>query len=151
MSEKDFIQYDSIDVARHIMAECQERGVGDIGNTKINKLLYIVYGTFLALHKRPIINERPKYFPYGPVFPRVFKAFDRLTPIKFELCEDLKKVVTTVIETFKDFSAGKLSAWSHAEGSPWDEVKNKFGERYGVELDDNKIYNYFKNSVIKYV
>ena len=46
--ENNLKKYDSLDMARHLMAECQDNGVEDINNTKINKLLYAVYGTYLA-------------------------------------------------------------------------------------------------------
>jgi uncharacterized phage-associated protein len=144
--EKKLIQYDSVDIARYLIQECLYNKVNDIGNTKINKLLYIVYGIFLALYERPILNESPKYFPYGPVFPRVYRKYAELKPLEFNIDEKLKEVIEFTMKYFSNISAGKLSAWSHEEGSPWDKI-HKTDNVYGIELDNNDIYEYFKKIV----
>lgn len=76
--------FDSIDIARHLIGECQIKSISDINNTKINKLLYIVYGTYLACCDSEILSEQPKYFPYGPVFPRVYTKFNDLKPLRMD-------------------------------------------------------------------
>jgi uncharacterized phage-associated protein len=110
--------YDSIDIARHLLAECYDRNIKDISNTKINKLLYIVYGLYLALYDSQILTEKPKYFPYGPVFPRVYKNYNDLSPLRLLLSEELQGVVDDVFDSYGDTPAGVLSSWSHEEGSP---------------------------------
>ena len=148
----DFRIYDSIDLARHLMAVCQEKGIKfekDNGNTKLNKLLYIVYGVYWALYKRPILNEKPRCLPYGPVFIKVYSKYKNLDPIKMYLEDkNLNYVIENVIEMFGNWKAGRLSSWSHQEGSPWSKVKGKDGHEWGNELEDEDIYKYFLNNVL---
>ncbi len=140
------IQYDSLDVAKHLIAKCKENNISDINNTKINKLLYATYGIYLAKYNEQITKEKPKFFPYGPVFPRVFKRFVELNPAKYKFDEKLKDVIDFVIDTFGEFSASRLSAWSHEDGSPWDKLRER-GSQYGEELDNLDIYKYFKKLI----
>jgi uncharacterized phage-associated protein len=147
---KDITQYDSVYVARYLIKRCFDEKIQDVGNTKINKLLYLVYGFFLAIYDSEIITERPKYFPYGPVFPRVFRNFDNL--ITFDLTynfnENFEKVVNYVIKYFSRISAGKLSSWSHENGSPWDRMKQR-NASFGDELLVQEVKEYFKNLLYK--
>ena len=144
--EKGFIQYDSIDMARHIITKCKERDINDIGNTKINKLLYCVYGVYLALYDNEILTEQPKYFPYGPVFPRVFKKYDEIKNniLNINLDKETRDVVDFVLKTFGKVSAGNLSDWSHSKNSPWDKMKQN-GAKYSDALNPIDIRNYFIN------
>ena len=143
--KKEFIQYDSIDMARHIIAECKEKNIADVCNTKINKLLYCVYGVYLAFYDKEILTEQPKYFPYGPVFPRVLKRYDELVkqPIKLELADSLKEIIDLVLNTFGKASAARLSVWSHLENSPWDKAKQKEA-KYSDPLNPLEVRDYFR-------
>ena len=99
MSENVFKQYDSIDLARHIMAVCDENNIifeKNNGNTKLNKLLYIVYGVYLSIYNKSILTEKPKCFPYGPVFPRVFKKYIKLESQKLNLEKNLESILSTI-------------------------------------------------------
>lgn len=146
--EKGFMQYDSIDMARHIITECKERDINDVCNTKINKLLYCVYGVYLALYDNEILTEQPKYFPYGPVFPRVLKEYDELVkqPIKLELDDNLKEIINIVLNTFGKASAAKLSVWSHQKNSPWDKMKQKEA-KYSDPLNPLDVRDYFRKII----
>ena len=153
MSENVFKQYDSIDLARHIMAVCDENNIifeKNNGNTKLNKLLYIVYGVYLSIYNKSILTEKPKCFPYGPVFPRVFKKYIKLESQKLNLEKNLENIIQEVIKKFGNWKAGELSAWSHEDGSPWQIIFKKSNNKYGSELNDNDIIQYFKNKVICY-
>jgi uncharacterized phage-associated protein len=56
-------KYDSVTMAKHLIFECFNRGY-DANNTKMNKLLYALYGIYLAKYNETILTESPKYFPY---------------------------------------------------------------------------------------
>ena len=48
-----------------------------LNRTQINKILFYVYGVYLAEVGEPLFNDdTPKAWPYGPVFPIVNKKID---------------------------------------------------------------------------
>jgi uncharacterized phage-associated protein len=149
MSENYSKQYDSVYVARYLIKQCEDMGIADINNTKINKLLYIVYGLYLAIYGKEILQERSKYFPYGPVFPRVYRNFDSIRSINLEynFIDDLVKVVDCVMLNFSHISAGKLSNWSHEDNSPWDRARQK-NAVFGDELIVEDVKEYFIKNVL---
>ncbi|GMO64284.1 MAG: hypothetical protein Ta2D_11180 [Rickettsiales bacterium] len=120
----------------------------EINKTKISKLLYIIYGGFLALYKRSILTERPKYFPYGPVFPKVYKNYDKLLPMQIVFSNDLKDIIDNALDTYGNMTAGQLTTLTHQAGTPWD-IMNKNGAKFNEPLDDNDIYNYFNNNMME--
>lgn len=145
MKENNLKTYDSLDIARHLIAKCQEESIQDINNTKINKLLYAVYGMYLACCNQEILSEQPKYFPYGPVFPRVYRKYDELKGLKIDLTDnvELSQIINLVIKIFGKISAGKLSTWSHEYGSPWDLMRQR-ESKYGESLNPFEVRKYFR-------
>ena len=144
------IKIDSIDVARHLMALLSERDIG-YGNIKIQKLLYIIYGAYLALYGEEAFSEEPRYFPYGPMFPRVYRQMDKhkLTPLTVIFKkEHLNEVIEEVIEVFGEYTGRALSNWSHKEDSPWFKIKEQ-ALPYNTPLDKLDIQRYFKKNVLK--
>jgi uncharacterized phage-associated protein len=146
------LELDSIDVARHIAYLCSLNGF-EYNNTKIQKLLYVCYGVFLAKKNQRLVNEHPQAWPYGPVFPKVFKYISsceedyrkRLQVLDDDVSSNLDKIIIC----FGEYSAGKLSAWSHNENSPWDSVIDKDNPKWSVEIPDEIIKKYFSERIIK--
>lgn len=67
----------------------------NLNKTQVNKLLYIWYGVYYAKTRKKLCNdESPKAWPYGPVFPRVYKRFDR-TPFPNTLPKELVEEINT--------------------------------------------------------
>ncbi|GMO60496.1 MAG: hypothetical protein Ta2D_06030 [Rickettsiales bacterium] len=141
------IEYRSVDIARHLIEVCKERGINDLLVTKTNKLLYAVYGTYLAMYDVPVLNEKPKFFPHGPVFPNVMRKFDdeikdNGLKIDFGKNEKIIKVIERVVNIFGKFNATTLSNWSHEKNTPWDKMKSR-GEKYSEPFRDVEIKEYF--------
>jgi len=99
-----------------------------INKTQVNKMLFMCYGTYLAQLNKKLFEESPKAWPFGPVFPKVYKTFDRKEmPIIFsnENKELFKanivalNICCAVVDRYSSVSAYDLSMWSHKEGSPW--------------------------------
>ena len=65
---EDTYKYKSTIVATYIAALANEKRVS-VNMTKIQKLLYIAYGIYLAVKDSRLTNEHPQAWPYGPVFP----------------------------------------------------------------------------------
>lgn len=141
----DFKQYDSIDITQHIMAICDKKGI-EYNNTKLNKLLYMLYGFVLAKYNFILTNEKPHLWPYGPVFPRVQKNINKqklISKIITDLDSRVIDILDYIINKCGNFTAGKLSSWSHTSGSPWDACV-RLNYKWNTVIDDDLIKSYFK-------
>jgi uncharacterized phage-associated protein len=145
--------YKSTVLAKYIAAYLNDKGA-DVNMTKIQKLTYIVYGTYLAVNGKRLVDEHPGAWPFGPVFPKTRKKLSNvdLNSIRFsdrEL-EEIKKdksvesVMDAVFKTFGHRSANVLSAWSHKEGSPWERTRSSDGFRWDDTIEDEYIKSYFE-------
>lgn len=145
------MQYNSIDMAAHIARICIINNF-NYNNTKIQKLLYCCYGCFLAKYNERLVDEYPRAWQYGPVFPRVFnyihkkKDLMERTPIT-DLPEDKENFLRNIINVFGKYDAVPLSEWSHKKGSPWEQVVSEFGLQQFIP--DDIIKNYFKENIVK--
>lgn len=97
------------------------------------------------------IDESPQLYAYGPVFPIVHKKFDSIK--NYEGAEIIsvsdqktKKILEETVRKWGDISAGRLSAFSHMEGSTWD-ILVKNGAKWKTEIDLNYIKVYFARRV----
>lgn len=69
-----------------------ERDDASLDPMKLQKLIYFAHGWYLALAGRPLINEHPQAWEYGPVIPSIYHEFknfgrgaikDRATTLQF--------------------------------------------------------------------
>lgn len=143
--------FDSVIIAEYMLSLAHERRIV-LNVTKVQKLLYMAYGYFLAKENLKISEESPKAWPYGPVFPRTRKKVDydnvmTLDDPKFkEIKEEknLTKKLTEIIEKYSKFSASKLSDWSHAQGGPWHRTTQMSNFKWGItEIPEEYIKEYF--------
>ncbi len=119
--------------------------------TKVQKLLYIAYGYFLSKKDRSIIDESPRAWPYGPVFPRTQKKVDysnikQLNDSSFEEIQKDEEVVSFIndlIDRYSVFTAYDLSKWSHSEGGPWDLTVKMPNFKWNNPISDELIKEYF--------
>lgn len=143
-------QYDSIPVAKCLLALANDKGVV-LNATQLQKLLFIVYGVLLAKNGLPILTETPKAWPFGPVFPRLQKRVNTGQVYRLDDPEilDVKKnteltdVLNTVIDKYSVYTASKLTAWSHKENSPWELTVRNDGIK-SQAIPDAYILEYFK-------
>jgi uncharacterized phage-associated protein len=148
-------KYDSVLVAKYLLSLAMEQRVV-LNVTKVQKLLYIVYGYYLAKQKIQILAETPKAWPYGPVFPATRnkvnyeKILDINAPefaeIKYD--EQLTSIIKKVVEKYSTFSASQLSGWSHVKGGPWDKTTQLKGFDWNQEIPNVYISEYFSNFTI---
>lgn len=151
-------KYNSVTVASYIVAMANERGLG-INMTKLQKLLYIAYGTYLALNNRRLTNEHPQAWPYGPVFPttrnRLLKkdlSKIRISNPDLDVIKDDKEMIfliNLVLNSFGDKTATTLTVWSHQSGSPWDRVSSQEGFSWGEIIPDEYIQEYFNSILVR--
>lgn len=155
---KDTYKFKSTDVAKYIIAYANENHVS-INVTKIQKLLYISYGIYLAVKKSRLTDEHPQAWPYGPVFPttrnKILKMHDGIYSIKMNDHEleqiqndnEMLSLMRIVFNSFGNWTAGQLTAWSHSEGSPWEMATCLDGFKWGMAIPDSYIYNYFRKLI----
>lgn len=144
----------SVVLARYIASYANANNFG-INMTKLQKLLYITYGVYLAVKGERLTNEHPQAWPYGPVFPttrtKLLKCcLDDI--INFEditITDEIKSCVKLVFNSFGSYNASFLSAWSHKLNSPWDKTVNQIGFKWGNTIPDEYILPYFKTLLIK--
>lgn len=151
-------KYDSLTVACYIAAMVNAKGLG-INMTKLQKLLYIAYGTYLAVKGGRLTNEHPQAWPYGPVFPttrnkllkkdlsRINLSYPMLNDIKDDA--DMQSLIMLVLNGFGNKNATTLSIWSHQSGSPWDRTVSQEGFSWGARIPDEYIKEYFSSIIIR--
>ena len=98
------------------------------------KLAYIADGWSLALLGKPLSNEAPEAWQYGPVFRSVYNAFSGTgsrpvsgracvrgtsIPIAEEFSKDEEAILRMVVESYGKLSAFTLSNLTHQRGTPW--------------------------------
>lgn len=156
--ENNGYKYNSLTIACFIVASANERHLA-INMTKLQKLLYIAYGTYLAIIGRRLTDEHPQAWPYGPVFPttrsRLLKkdlsCIDFSLPIlnKIKEDEEMKSLINLVLNGFGNKSATTLTVWSHQSGSPWDRIASQEDFTWGAVIPDEYIKEYFSAIIIR--
>lgn len=154
---EDKYKYNSVVVAMYIVAYANEHHFG-INMTKLQKLLYIIYGVYLAVKNERLTNEHPQAWPYGPVFPttrnkllkRDFSAINKDDSELDAISKDveIQSLVKLVFDTYGGWTGTSLSIWSHKPNSPWDRAINRYGFKWGDQMSDEDIREYFKSIII---
>ncbi len=145
----------ALKIANAIIEKCREKRINDINITKLHKLLYIIYGTYLYVYDKQLFDELPAYFQYGPIFKSLQKAYkkDELV-LKGERKIDadilnnnnLYEVIDKVLDAFGKYSAQQLSNWSHRDGSAWSKV-DKTADFWGADINPDFIKGEFSKLV----
>lgn len=158
MNIEDIYDYNSVDIAKLITAYANNNQYS-INITKVQKLLYIAYGVYLAVRGKRLTNEHPQAWPYGPVFPTTrnklnkidLNLIDNTNADISRLYEDesLMKLIELVFRSFGKNNAGSLSEWSHKEGSPWEKTTKIKGFKWGDVIPDSYIKEYFDKIVVR--
>ena len=138
MSEEfQALNLNSVDCANKIRLLAARNFRLNLNMTQTQKLLYISYGIELALEKKRLTDERPKAWPFGPVFPNVHRKSDFLIipdDPKTEFPEEITSLFKDVIAKFGEIPASKLSEWSHSKGSPWDKTPKPPETKWSGEI-----------------
>lgn len=126
-----------------------------LGKTQLQKLLFIFYGRALAeTGETPFLDDKPKAFPFGPVFPRSYKKYmgnvrdlTQADKDQFMLNINLLTLATRVVDRFCFHTASQLSEWSHRDGAPWKQTVYRDNQpAWGREMLDEEISTFFNRS-----
>lgn len=149
--------YNSVTIASYIVAYANEHKFG-INMTKLQKLLYITYGVYMAVKDARLTNEHPQAWPYGPVFPttrnkllkRDFSTIQISNGEFEEINKDaeIQSLIKLVFDTYGTWTGTSLSIWSHKPNSPWDRAVNRSGFKWGDQISDDDICEYFKSILV---
>jgi uncharacterized phage-associated protein len=109
---------------------------------KLQKLVYIAYGWWLAFHDKPILSEQPQVWTHGPVFKRLYhtlkhfgrrsiESTQRETPFEapprvHDGDEEVHQLLDWVWERYGAQSSFALSDLTHRPGSPWRQVATRY-------------------------
>ena len=157
---EDTYKYNSVEVAKYLVAKMNEKKI-TVNMTKVQKLLYICYGVFLAVKNSRLLNEHPQAWPYGPVFPttrnkllKIKNLYDiKISDKQFEELKndtDLNYLMNSVLEVFGVRTAQYLVKWSHVTNAPWDRTVNMVNFEWGDEIPDIFIKEYFSERVVQH-
>lgn len=151
-------------IANYFLRRHRKEGITPL---KIQKLVYIAYGWYLAYHEDPLINdEYPEAWTHGPVFPTLYREFRhrRHLPI-MDLAtnayldangnfveeipeidkgdEDALEFLGEVWKAYGQYTALQLSELCHRAGTPWAETRKKDARR-NAHISDGIIRKYYR-------
>lgn len=154
---EDTGRYKSPFLAQYLVAYGQQNNYY-MNMTKLQKLLFISYGLFLAWKGERLVDEHPQAWPYGPVFPTTRNKLLKMDFAKisidnpdFDKCKkdaDLNRLLGDVFQYFGNYSTDALVEWTHQEGSPWYDTRMSSGFKWGERIQDDSIKKYFEDNLL---
>jgi len=118
----------ALDVANFLVRLAAAEDEPDyLTHLRLQKLLYYAQGWSLALRDMPMFSERIEAWVHGPVVPDVYRSLagsgsDVILADRFpeppDLTDEEADFIESVWTAYKDFSAVRLRAMTHAE-APW--------------------------------
>ncbi|WP_245256366.1 Panacea domain-containing protein [Bartonella elizabethae] len=157
-------------IANFFLEKGREENI-PISPMKLIKLVYLAYGWMLAATGKRLFSDRIEAWQHGPVIPALyheFKDWGRRFIDCYSRTVDLEtgeifipkihknstdeytfKLLESVWNAYKNFSASYLRNESHENGSPWEKVYNC--KRLGVKLKDNDVREYFTKKINGYL
>ena len=131
------VPYPPLTIANTFLERFGKSGDG-IEHMKLQKLVYLSYGVWLATKKKSLTTEKPEVWDYGPVFNSLYHTLNNYghKPITkpqsrspFEppdIVEDNNTDVQALIDwiwmRYGHLSAFALSDMTHKDGTPWYQV-----------------------------
>ena len=156
--------YSAKAVANYFLVKYGKAGISPL---KIQKLVYIAHGWYMAYHEEPLIgDEYAEAWTYGPVFSSLYHEFKHrghmpILKLATELdvsSSDVKTTTPSISEednrtrmlldkiwtVYGGFSGMKLSAMCHQHDSPWSKTKTRKGRKLNANIPDEDIREYYK-------
>ena len=147
--------YNPVTIANYFIAQSKN----GLTLMQLLKLSYIAHGFKLAILDHPLANEYAEAWKYGPVFPSIYHEFkaeiDMITEpaqtfnMKTEslevwtadFTENEKDIMDIVVKIYGPLEGWKLSALTHAEGTPWAIAWEKAKKENGKHIRGFSIRN----------
>lgn len=155
--------HSALSVANAFLSLAKEEGK-NLTNMQVQKLVFFAHGVHLGAYNQPLITEKVKAWTFGPVIPPLYNKLrgygnghvTSLIELDAEEHDDVRShpkanaVINSVWQKYGGYTGSKLSAISHAQGSPWDTVWNSPGGEFAV-IPDSVIRDYYSPRVTKRV
>ncbi len=125
-----------------------------VTQSKAQLILYCLYGCRLAYDGQRLAIEHPQMWKYGPVFPRAYKkshlgdsaacehSFRQLKDSKPSLCSALESKTYSMMGTLME----DLNAAHKGPHSPYGTLLKEFPQRWGLQIPDERIAEYFSRN-----
>lgn len=141
--------HDSLAVANEVLRVAKSKKLG-LTLMQLLKLVYLAQGWSLALLKKPIVEDDVEAWQYGPVYPRVYREFNRYGPNRIgkyaendfsglQYSSDFDDndliVIKSVVNSYGHLHAFKLSELTHQPGTPWNIIYNDEGPYSVIPTD----------------
>jgi len=127
---------------------------GQITPMKLIKLVYIAHGWYLGITNKPLIDENPEAWKYGPVIPSLYHKYKsyKNTFIPPEVItvslgdKELEAFLDKIWDVYGKFDGIQLSAKTHQDDSPWSRVWNgvKNGNYLSLQIPENFIAEHYR-------
>lgn len=149
--EKVTRDYSTKDIADYFLAQVDEEAGDSLSNLKLQKLLYYAQGAFLAIHHRPLFEDRIEAWEHGPVVPTLYRGLNHhgADPVPLERPIDLaayepavRDLLDEVYLVYGQFSASKLRDMTREEAP----CKNT---PRGEEIDLAAMREYFSTQLVE--
>jgi len=145
----------SVDFAIYLTHKAIEKGIS-INVTKLQKLLYLCYGLYLAATNEQLLDVRPQAWYYGPFFPNIHRiqksnkdTLENLVHrINLEDFAEFDYIIVPILEHFGNWSASELVNWTHEKGMAWDKKYNIQNEKH-TSLDNFDIISDFEKFIVR--
>ena len=139
----------ALDVAKAFL-QLSDSDAGDVmTNLKLQKLVYYAQGFSLALHNRPLFEERIVAWEHGPVVAELYHEFKTFGKNQVEVDSEIAEgtftdeqmeLLSEVNQVYGQFSAWKLRDMTHNE-IPWKQTAQ------GSEIKHELLKEYFKTQL----
>lgn len=128
----DYKEINSVDVAAYIAKQAVIKNYY-IDLTKLQKILYACYGTYLAVTGKRLCIDQPEARPNGPFFQKVYyfslkhielveSLLELPDTLNNSLLADELKLLDKTVTFFSQYQSFQLVNWSRKEGGPWDKA-----------------------------
>lgn len=125
---------------------------GQIDPMKLQKLVYFANGWWTAVKGRPLIDERPQVWRYGPVFRSLYRDFSRFgrsvipaperrSPfdpkpprVQGQDAAEIRQMLEWILAGYGHRSGPDLSEETHKLGTPWRNI----AEQNGYQVPPNE-------------
>ena len=152
---------DSLDVAKAVAWHYTDIGASAIRGCPLSlsflqKILYVVYGTFLAERGTRLTAEHPQMWKFGPVFPRVQNKFEKGITADRETAMTLKEkdptldeFIPRIIRILSEKRSKDIKHIHTAPSSPWGKCLQEHPDKWGTFIDDREIAAWFRKDIDK--